>query len=186
MVRSLCEACPVPLPNGLPGYQEQPLPLLAEQGLSPQAANLPVLSTSFKKAKESPDKDTGGGKQHILHCSKPPLSMVDLASFHPEPNILFLGKTTNKPSHHTSLPGTTNPDRWSPVPSRIRRARNHLDSTEDSLFAADEQRIHAQLPELSYGFRHCQPQDTTLPYEEVTEIQKTGVTWFKFPLEEGI
>lgn len=116
-------------PMGLPDYQGQPLPLLAEKGSSPQAVNLPFLSTSFKKAKESPDKDTGGGKQHNLHCSKPPLSMVDLASFHPEPNILFLGKTTNKPSHHASLPGTTNPDRWSPVLSRIRRARNHLDST---------------------------------------------------------
>lgn len=158
-----------------------------------QGPNLPFLSTSFKKAKQSLDKEKGwpgagvGGK-HILHCSKIPPSMVALASFHPVPNILFLGKPTKKPLRHTTQPETTNLDHWSPVQSRVRPgcARNHLDNNEDSLLAADEQRIHTWLPEHSCGYRHCQPQDTIVPHKEVTEIQKTLVAWFKFPVEEGI
>lgn len=114
--------------------------------------------------------------------------MVALASFRPVPNILFLGKPTKKPLCHTTQPETTNLDHWSPVQSRVRPgcARNHLDSTEDSLLAADEQRIHTWLPKHSCGFQHCQPQDTIVPHKGVTEVQKTVVAWFKFPVEEEI
>lgn len=166
----------MPLPGGLPGYQGQPLPLLAEQAspLPGSKSSLPPCLLPKGKKKARTKKKEGRGKAHppLLQT---PLSMVALASFPPVPNILFLGKTTKTLLRHTSLPETSNPDCWTPMWSGLRPgyARNHLGSTEDSLFAADEQRIHTEFPEYSYGFQHCQLQDTIVPYKEVKKSRKS-------------
>lgn len=171
MVQSLCEARPL---VSLATKDNPHHSWLNRERIFPSS-----LQPS-KRQKRAWTKKKEGGKKHILHCFKTPLPMVALASFHPVPNILFLGKPTKQPLHHTSLLETTN--HWSLVQSRVRAgcARNHLDTTKDSLFAADEQR---NIQGAGCGFQHCQPQDTIVPYKE---ILKTVVTWFKFPVEEGI
>lgn len=166
MVRPPCEARSVPSPVGLPSYQGQPLPLLAELG-SPHSGTKSSFSLCLlPKGK----KRAGTNKREWRRKAHPPLlqtplSMVALASFHPVPNILLLGKTTKMLSRHTSLPETSNPVCWSPVWSGLRPgcARNHQHGTKNSLPARDEQRIYTELPEHSYGCWHRQLKDTIMP-----------------------
>lgn len=70
VMQSLCEAHPVLLPSGLPGYQGQPLPLLAEQGSPRPGTESSLPLHLLQKSKTEPRqrkrlaRGRGGGEAY--------------------------------------------------------------------------------------------------------------------------